>query len=267
MKQLRILSVRYIELIKNDRARVLTLLLQPVIIGFLLSLVAGSDAFKTFEETKSILFALSCAGIWMGLFDSIQEICKERSILKREYAANLSMPAYVLSKFIVQCLISIVQAFLLLAIFSIFTGNPSKGLLFGISFFEMWFSVFLTIFSSAAIGLVFSSISKNSDRAMTMAPFILIIQLLFSGMLFNLSGFTKYLSYITISRWSVGVLGSIADVNSLPTKIPDAPKITQTIYDATILHEFGLWGILLLFIIISFVICAILLRNVSKDSR
>lgn len=98
-KQLRVLTARYMNLIKNDYSRLLLLLVQPVAIALLLFLVAQEGTFVNFDDTKSILFALSCSGIWIGLFNTIQEVCKERAILKREYMGNLRLSGYVLSKY------------------------------------------------------------------------------------------------------------------------------------------------------------------------
>ena len=67
-KQLRVLTARYMNLIKNDYSRLLLLLVQPVAIALLLFLVAQEGTFVNFDDTKSILFALSCSGIWIGLF-------------------------------------------------------------------------------------------------------------------------------------------------------------------------------------------------------
>ena len=66
-KQLRVLTARYMNLIKNDYSRLLLLLVQPVAIALLLFLVAQEGTFVNFDDTKSILFALSCSGIWIGL--------------------------------------------------------------------------------------------------------------------------------------------------------------------------------------------------------
>ena len=101
----------------NDRQRLLVLLLQPFLIAVLLYIVSDENIFSIYESTKSMLFALSCSGIWIGLFNSIQEICKERPIVKREYMANLRLPGYILSKFSFQFLLGGVQAAILAFLF------------------------------------------------------------------------------------------------------------------------------------------------------
>lgn len=265
-KQLFILISRYMLLIKNDRQRLLMILLQPILIGILLSLVASDTVFEIYNSTKSILFALSCAGIWIGLFNSIQEICKERTILKREYMANLRLESYVMSKFIVQLLMSILQAILIITVFILTVGKPDSGILLSNSVFEIVVTMAMTIFASSGLGLIVSSISKNSDKAMTVAPFLLIIQLLFSGILFELSDITEKISHLTISRWSVAALGITSDLN----KLPSAGGITRSFEDVFEYSSGNLWYtwlILLIFVFVCIATSIILLRNVSKDSR
>ena len=186
--------------------------------------MADENVFNIYESTKSILFALSCSGIWIGMFDSIQEICKERVILKREYMANLKLPCYMMSKFVLQMLLGMVQAVT---------------------------TIWLTVVAAIAMGFIISSIAKSGDKAMTAAPFVLIIQLLFSGILFNLEGMGKKISYCTVSRWSVEALGSIARLNKLELKMQAVSS----------------WGILIGMTVVTMVLGTILLKNVAKDRR
>ena len=95
--------------------------------------------------------------------------------------------------------------------------NSKPGIFFDNFAFEMFLTLFMTLTASRALGLVISSLVHSGDKAMTIAPFVLIIQLLFSGILFDLKGITKYISYVTISRWSVGALGSITKINKMKT--------------------------------------------------
>lgn len=270
-KQLGILTSRYIELIRNDAQRLGMLLLQPVVIALLLSVVAKDTVFEIYEDTKSILFALSCAGIWIGLFNSIQEVCKERTILKREYMGNLRLPVYISSKFLVQTLLGAIQGMLMMLIFSLTVGLPEAGILLDHPAPELYLTLWLTIEASMALGFVVSSLVKTGDKAMTLAPFILIIQLLFSGILFELSGAGEWISYFTISKWSVEGLGSIAGLNDLTMKIqeqlPTAEHEFQEIFEAVSGHLYQVWGILLAMTLLCGALCMILLRSLSRDSR
>ena len=214
--QLGILVRRYTTLIMNDMQRLALIFGQPLIIGLLLTLVAGPDIYQKFTETQSILFTLMSGGIWMGLLNTIQEVNKERVILKREYMGNLKLPVYMLSKYIVQGVISLVQAVILVVTFVLVKGTPScKGVLISNATIEIIVLIFLTIYASAGMGLLLSSITKSADRAMAIAPFVLIIQLIFSGILFELTGATDKISYVTFSRWAMESIGSTCDLNEL----------------------------------------------------
>ena len=214
--QLGILVRRYTTLIMNDMQRLALIFGQPLIIGLLLTLVAGPDIYQKFTETQSILFTLMSGGIWMGLLNTIQEVNKERVILKREYMGNLKLPVYMLSKYIVQGVISLVQAVILVVTFELVKGTPScKGVIISNATIEIIVLIFLTIYASAGMGLLLSSITKSADRAMAIAPFVLIIQLIFSGILFELTGATDKISYVTFSRWAMESIGSTCDLNEL----------------------------------------------------
>lgn len=216
MNQLSVLVRRYLTLIKNDIERLVMIFIQPILIGLLMALVAEKGVYDKMFETRSILFALMSAGIWMGLFNTIQEIYKERVILKREYMANLKLPIYMLSKYIVQAMIAIVQAVLMTVVFIALKGTPKcDGVIMPNATLEMMITLFVTIYVAAGFGLLISACSKNGDRAMSIAPFVLIIQLLFSGILFSLNGATEKISYFTFSRWSMEALGSTNGLNDL----------------------------------------------------
>ena len=61
------------------------------VISALVSIVLGSGMFVYTMDTFSGGFALISACIWVGIFNSIQNICKERAIIKREYR----FPSYI----------------------------------------------------------------------------------------------------------------------------------------------------------------------------
>ncbi len=271
IRQYRILSQRYGELLVNDRPRLLVLLLQPLLIAVLLNLVADENIFEIYESTKSMLFALSCSGIWIGLFDSIQEICKERVIVKREYMANLKLPGYILSKFTLQAILGCIQALMLSFVFLSLVGADKKGIFLEHFHLEIFFTVWLTVMASITMGFVISSIMKTGDKALALAPFVLIIQLLFSGILFSLEGAGEIISYCTVSRWSVEALGSISKLNKLGLKLQaDYPMLeheAESFFKATKAHLRQSWLILGGMTILFTVFSMIALRRIAKDSR
>ena len=270
-RQFSILTMRYAELMKNDRPRLGVLLLQPLLIAVLLNVVADKNIFKIYESTKSMLFALSCSGIWIGLFNSIQEICKERVILKREYMANLKLPGYVMSKFVLQAALGFVQALILTVVFLQLVGKDREGIFLSGFGPEIVFTVWLTILASVTMGFVISSMVETGDKAMAVAPFVLIIQLLFSGILFTLKGAGEIISYCTVSRWSVEGLGSIAKLNRLDLKLQkDYPMLehaAESFFKATKGHVLTAWGILAFMTVLFMGISIVMLKRISKDRR
>lgn len=270
-KQLITLTSRYAELIWNDKMRFAILLLQPIIIALLLWLVADEDVYDIYESTQSMMFSLSCSAIWIGLFNSIQEICKERNILKREYMACLKLPLYIMSKFLVQMILAAIQAILLTGTFLVTVGKFREGVWLDPFTLEIGITVWVTILAAMAMGLIISAVVKSGDKAMTLAPFVLIVQLLFSGILFKLEGAGKAVSYLTISKWSVEGLGSIVNLNDMELRmqaqIPTLVHEVEDIYKHTGAHVGMDWSILAGMTIIFACISGLALIRVKKDVR
>ena len=65
------------------------------LIAAVVTFVVGGNMFRTQEGTKLGVFALVCVCVWNGLFNSIQVVCREREIVKREHRAGLHISAYV----------------------------------------------------------------------------------------------------------------------------------------------------------------------------
>ncbi len=270
-RQYMIITKRYIELIFNDIKRLTALLLQPVLIGILLMIVADEELFDIYESTKSMMFVLCCSAIWIGVFDSIQEICKERNILRREHMAGLRLGVYILSKLTVQTVLGALQAVLLTVTFLILTDADEKGIFFDSFYFEMVIISWITIVASVSLGLVISAVVRTGDKAMAAAPFVLIVQLLFSGILFELKGAAEYISYITISRWSVEAMGSIVRLNDLPLRLQsEFPALTheaEELFETSEKHLLTDWSVLIFMTAAFAVISFCVIRNVSKDER
>ena len=269
VKQLVTLIKRYIKLISNDFLQLILLFAQAPLIALLLSLVANSDTYKTYTDTKAILFSIGCACIWLGLLNSVQEICKEKVILQKEHMADLKIPTYLLSKFIVQGLLAFIQATIIVVIFQAIVGQSPNSILID-SFWDIQIICFLSILSASALGLFISSLVKNSNIAMSIIPLILVPQLLFSGMLFELKGFSKFLSNFVLCRWSVEGLGTSANLNDLTHLVqtinPRATVEPEDYFTFTSEHMLQVIGIIILMTICLIIASYFVLRkNVNKN--
>ena len=265
VRQFAVLFKRYMNTIVNNRAFVVSALLQAPLITIFISLVAGEDLFNVYDRTRAILFALVCANIWLGLLNSIQEICKERVILKREYLSGLKLSSYILSKICVQGLICFVQSLLLIGIFALLNGVPTQAILFGNAFVELLIAAVIISFTAAAMGLLCSAIASTPEVAMTVAPLLLVPQLLFSGILFELKGVTQFISNVVISRWGMEAYGSIVNLNGLPLalskRFPGINKSFEEFFEFSSRHLINTWGTLLLLSVICIIACVIALKR------
>ncbi len=272
-RQLGVLCSRYIKLIVNDRQRLLLLLAQAPLLAFLISFVADGEQFEKFSITRNLLFALSCVGFWIGMLNSIQEICKERTILKREYMTGLRLDAYMLSKVLVLGLFCAVQSLMVTGVFAAAVGLPEDGVIMP-AFMELFMTTFLSALAAAAMGLFVSSLFDNPDRAMTVAPILLLPQILFCGIIFNLEGAAEALSYVTVCRWGMEAYGStshltelsnIMDVGGIEMDVPIGEH-NEELFEATASHLMKSWLMLAVIAVVFITLALIALRKIKKET-
>ena len=202
------------------------------------------------------------------MLNSIQEVCKERVILKREYMTGLSLSSYVLSKIVILGGLCLVQGVLVTSVFSILVGTPETGVMLS-PYGELLITTFLTAVASAAMGLFVSCLFTNADRAMTVAPILLMPQILFSGLIFKLEGITESISWFAICRWSMEGYGSTADLNALPLKLQQEGLAleheAENFFEFTKEHLLCSWGILLAFGVAFLVLARLVLAKGGRE--
>lgn len=268
IRQFAVLSARYFKLVVNDVQRLSLLLAQAPLLAVLISFVADGEQFEQYEMTKSLLFALSCSGFWVGMLNAIQEICKERTIVKREYMVGLSLSSYISSKIVVLGSLCFIQSILIVGVFGLMVGMPEEGIIMA-PFFELFITTFLTAIASTAMGLFVSSLFNNADRAMTVAPILLMPQILFSGLIFKLSGATEIVSWLAVCRWSMEGYGTTANLNDLTLKLQQEgvliPHEFESFFDYKVSHLLESWGILLAFTVIFLALSRLMLITIGKE--
>ena len=239
-------------------------LLSAAIITLLISAVTASDMYQAYNSTRNGSFALICACIWIGIFNSIQSVCRERGIIKREHRTGLHMSSYIIAHLVFETVLSFVEALIvtLLIWLTNLSNFPSRGV-FMPALLEFFITYFLIILSSDALGVMVSSLVHTPETAMTVMPFVLIIELVMSGFIFKLQGFSEKLSYITVSKWGLNALCTTANVNMMDNHIPDYMD-SYLFRPGNLL---GLWLILILFILIYGVIAIFSLEFIDRDKR
>ena len=200
------------------------------VISVLVCAIVGDDMFDTYDSTNSGFFAIVSAAIWIGVFNSIQRICKEHETIRSEYRSGLHISAYVMSHVIFDFALCLSQALILLVVCCIFIDFPTEGVILGSAIAEYFITFFLIIWCSDIMGIMISSVASNPNVAMTAMPFVLILQLVMSGVLFKLSGLSEKIANVTYSKWGMSALGSIGDIANLELKIIDKnPELAEFI--------------------------------------
>lgn len=263
MGQIKVYVGKWFRLFLNERGY--KNLISSAIIAIIIAWVAGSDAFVTFKATRSGAFALVCACIWMGIFNSIQAICRERDIIKREHRTGLHISSYVASHLIYGAALCLAEALITTIVLFIFRDVPTMGLLLP-SAIELFITFFLVIYSSHALGMVVSSIVKTPTAAMTVMPFVLIFQLVLSGIIFELEGAAKFLANFTVSKWGVNAICIIVDVNNMQGAL-FVEQAQKTDFEHTFGNLWMAWFLLAIYTVLYGIICVISLKFIDKDKR
>ncbi len=187
------------------------------VIAGLVAFAVGGNIFKTMEGTLMGTFALSCVCIWNGFFNSIQSICRERAIVKREHRSGLHISSYILAHMIYQAVLCLLQVVIMILVSTrMGVKMPDKSLVTSFPLVDIGISLFLITYCADMLALLISSFAKTTTAAMTIMPFMLIVQLLFSGAFFNLPEQAMPFTKLTATKWGLTALCAQGDYNSLP---------------------------------------------------
>ncbi|MBQ6322527.1 MAG: ABC transporter permease [Lachnospiraceae bacterium] len=187
------------------------------LIAALVGLVIRKRMFLNMEGTVMGAFALVCVCIWNGCFNSIQVICRERDVIKREHRSGMHISSYIISHMIYQALLCLMQTGVTLYITKMAgVQYPQKGLLTPSLILDLGISMLLITYASDMLSLWVSALARSSTTAMTIMPFVLIFQLVFSGGMLTLPAWSEPLTRFTISNPGLKVIAAQADVNNRP---------------------------------------------------
>ena len=182
-----------------------------VILASLIRYYANDEAGYIFRENDNIpayMFMCVVVALFFGLTVSAEEIIKDRKILKREKFLNLSRSSYLVSKIIIMFFISLVQTLTFVLI-----GNAI------LEIHGMNMAYFLVLFSTACfanmLGLNISASFRNAVTIYILIPFLIIPQLLLSGVIvkfdklnpgFSSDEYVPITGEIMASKWAYEAL-------------------------------------------------------------
>ena len=185
LKQFRIFTLRDIlSKISNTQFVVINFLEAPVLATIIATFLryqndASGDSIYIFRDNDNILaylFISVVVALFLGMSVSAEEIIRDIKIRTRERFLNLSQGGYIASKVLIQFGISAIQIFLYVLV-----GNTILGIQ-GMTF-EYWMVLFTAACFANVLGLNISSGFKKVVTIYILIPFIIIPQILFSGVL------------------------------------------------------------------------------------
>ena len=188
------------------------------LIAGLVGMVMNASLFQTMEGTLMGAFALVMVCIWNGCFNSIQVICRERDVIKREHRSGMHISSYIASHKLYQAMLCLMQTAITLFVTS-WVGvryDLCKPLFFHFFIVEFGLSMFLITYASDMMALWISTLCRNTTTAMTIMPFVLIFQLVFSGGMLSLPKWSAPLTALTISSPGLEVIAAQGDTNNRP---------------------------------------------------
>jgi ABC-type multidrug transport system ATPase subunit len=163
-----------------DKQYIFISLLGPPLLAFLLAFFTryANETYMLSENDNipAYLFMCVITSLFFGLMISSEEIVKDRKILKRESFLHLSWFSYLNSKVMILFLVSAFQTISFVLIGNLILGIKGMTLSF-------WLVLFTTSCSANILGLNISSAFNSVVTIYILIPFIVIPQLLFSGVL------------------------------------------------------------------------------------
>ncbi len=185
------LSKRYFKIKISDKQNLYLLLAQPFII-------AGLVGFIFHSVNVQVMMLIAISAIWFGVSNSSKEIVSESAIYKRERMFNLNIHTYILSKWVVLSLISIVQVIIYIAIIHLrFYKSDVLG-----SFADNALLMFCVASSATLLGLFLSSYFSSTEKVLTVVPIALMPQIMLAGVVEHIGTLkVDILSYFTLGRW------------------------------------------------------------------
>ena len=187
------------------------------IIAALVGMVIRKRLFITMEGSLIGAFALACVGIWNGCFNSIQSICRERAIIKREHRSGMHVSSYIVAHMIYQLMLCLLQTGVTMYVLQIMDVKfPPQGFMTPMMILDVGISMLFISYASDMLSLFISSMCHTTTAAMTIMPFVLIFQLVFSGGIIPLPEGVRPLSKYTISTYGIKVIAAQSGYNELP---------------------------------------------------
>ncbi|TAL44296.1 MAG: ATP-binding cassette domain-containing protein, partial [Methylovulum sp.] len=201
-RQTSTLMRRYLDLIVSDQKNLLILLLQAPLIAVVIGLVfdtKGLPAQRAAAESQ-IFFILVLSSIWFGTLNSARELVKELPVYLRERSVNLRIMPYLTSKLLPLAVLCLIQCALLMGIVSLLVALPG-------SYIGRVVALFTAGMAATCMGLAVSAFVDSNDKAVALAPILLIPQVVLSNAVVRLGDAGLWVAKSSmISLWALDAM-------------------------------------------------------------
>lgn len=269
LRQESVLVARYFTLFCNDKLSLIATFMQAPVMVLIMKLVGQRDAFTAYMvdmSSQTVLFVLATMAAFMGILMSYREICKEREIIQREVSVGISILATLFSKIIVLVGFALVQALILTAglFWTVEFPEGQTGVIFPMPV-EIYITTLLILITSICMGLLISAALKNSESAILPVLFVIISQVVFCGVFFEMEGAVSLISDIVVNKWGMSALGATTDLNNRMKWL----HLDKPMFDSTIDNVMHSWEMMLVLAILCVIFAYLLMRRqfVSKENR
>ncbi|MGP3972023.1 FHA domain-containing protein [Streptomyces sp. 6N223] len=237
------LMKRYAAVILADKGFLGLTIALPVVLGLVSAIIPSDyglahgppDVGGRNGDASIILLVIVVGMCFTGAANAVRELIKERVIYERERAVGLSRSAYLMSKVFVLGIVTVLQGAILCLIGFFPRDEPEEGVIAS-PYMEMTLVIMALGCTSMMIGLVISSLVKTSEMTMPLLVMISVVQLVFTGALFEVHGTlgVEQIAWLMPSRWALAGVGTTTDLNTL-SRTADSSE------DPLWKHEAGAW--------------------------
>ncbi|MFF3603609.1 FHA domain-containing protein [Streptomyces sp. NPDC002463] len=267
--QLWTLIRRYVSVIASDKGFMALMVILPAVLGAV-SVVIPADfglgkptpPSRFNGDAGTIMLILAVGMCFSGAANSVRELIKERVIYERERAVGLSRSAYLMSKVIVLGLITAFQGVIICGIGFSTRALPEEGL-FMPPAVELCIQVIALGLTSMMVGLVISALVKTAEKTMPLLVMFAIIQVVFTGILFQVYGSPglEQFAWLMPSRWGIAGAGTTLDLAHL---MPPWDHKDPTNTDALWEHTVGQWSLDLGIQLFMATVCCVLVARLLR---
>jgi len=179
------------------------LIILGVISTAFLWLATSPETFYDYADALPIAFAMACAAMLIGLMMSINLVCKDYHMIRRELRMTISASSIILSKtFMIIFFSLIMSAVLIIPYFMNSYRIDGQNTLY------LYLAVFFTMLASAQIGLMVSTFVRDKTQVAALSiPFVMLYKILFSGFVFEQVQLDNADTF-AISNYSIRAIGS-----------------------------------------------------------